>query len=79
MEEKIPTSIHPDFKGIVHPNIKITPWFTYPVAILGIYVFFISAKYNQSWIKKMSWLFQVYNGSEWGSRFWSPKKCIHPT
>ncbi len=42
MEEKIPTSIHPDFKGIVHPNIKITPWFTYPVAILGIMYFYFS-------------------------------------
>ncbi len=27
-------------KGIVYPEMKITPWFTHPQAILGVYDFF---------------------------------------
>ncbi len=26
-------------KGIVHPEMKITPWFTHPQAILSVYDF----------------------------------------
>ncbi len=37
--------------------MKITPWFTHPQAILDVYEFFISDKYNRSYIKN-------YNGSE---------------
>ncbi len=40
------------FKGIVHPRMKITPCLTHPQAILGVYGFFISDKYNQCYIKK---------------------------
>ncbi len=35
-------------KGIVHPEMKITPWFTHPQAILGVYDFRLSDKYNLS-------------------------------
>ncbi len=45
-------------KGIVHPKMKITPWFNQPQAILGVYNFLLSDAYNQS-IKKRSWLFQA--------------------
>ncbi len=38
------------FKGIVHPKMKITVWFTHPQAILGVYDFLLSDKYNQSYI-----------------------------
>ncbi len=56
------------FKGIVHPKMKITPWITPPQTILGVYDFLLLDEYNWS-----------YNGSEWGTRFWIPKKCIHPS
>ncbi len=37
------------FKGIVHPKMKITPWFTHSQAILGVYdFFFLSDEYNLS-------------------------------
>ncbi len=39
-------------KGLVHPIMKVTPWFTHPQAILGVYDFIISDKYNL-----------LYNGS----------------
>ncbi len=48
-----------DLKGIVHPKKKITSWYTPPQAILGVYAFLISDEYNQSYIKKMSWLLQA--------------------
>ncbi len=38
-------------KRIVHQKIKITPQFTHPHAILGVYDFLLSGKYNQSYIK----------------------------
>ncbi len=34
-------------------------WFTHPQAILGVYDFLLSVEYNQSYIKKMYWLFQA--------------------
>ncbi len=39
--------------------MKITPWFTHPKSILGLYDFFLSDKYNPSYIIKVSWLFQA--------------------
>ncbi len=57
-------------------NKIITSWFTHPQVILGVYVFLLSDEYSWSYIKKCS--SKLYNGSEWGSRFWSPKKTsIH--
>ncbi len=35
-------------KGIVHPKMKITQWFTHPQAILGVYDILFSDKYNRS-------------------------------
>ncbi len=46
-------------KGIVHPKMKTTPWFTDPQAILCVYAFFLLDEYNRSHIKKMSCLFQA--------------------
>ncbi len=46
-------------KGTVHPKLKITPWFTHPQAILGVYDFPFSNKYNQCYIKNMFCLFQA--------------------
>ncbi len=37
--------------------MKITPWFTHPQAILGVYDFLLSNK--SELFKKMSWLFQA--------------------
>ncbi len=50
-------------KGIVLPEMKITPWFTHPQAILVVYDFLLSDKYNLSYINKL------YNDSEWGREF----------
>jgi len=51
-----------EVKGIVHPkmrkkNKKNSPWFTH--LILGVYDILRSDEYNQSYIKKISWLFQA--------------------
>ncbi len=67
------------FKGIVQPKMKIKLWSTNPQAILGVYDFLLSDEYNQSSIKKCPGSSKLYNGSEWGLRFWSPKKCVHPS
>ncbi len=66
-------------KGIVHPKMKISPWFTHPQAILGVYDFHLSDEYNRSYIKKCPGSSKLYNDSGWESRFWSPNKCIHPS
>ncbi len=46
--------------------MKITPWFTHPQAILGVYDVLLSDEYNWSYIKKCPGSFKLYNGSEWG-------------
>ncbi len=51
------------FKGIVNPQ-----------AILVVYYFLLSDEYNQSYIKKCPGSATLYNGSEWGLKFWSPIK-----
>ncbi len=56
-------------KGIVHPKMKITPLFTHPQAILGVYDVLLSDKYNRSYIKKCPGSSKPYNGSEWVFRF----------
>ncbi len=50
-------------KGIVHTKMKITPWFTHPQAILGVYNCLLSDEYNQSYIKKYPGSSKLYNGS----------------
>ncbi len=57
----------------------MTPWFTHPQAIVGVYDFLISDEYNLSYIKKCPWSFKLYNGSEEWSGFWSKIKCINPS
>ncbi len=61
-------------KGIVHPKMKNNP-FIHPQALLCGFV--LSDEYNQSYIKKCPGSSKLYNGSEWGSRFWSPKYSHH--
>ncbi len=46
-------------KRLVHPKMKISLCFTHPRGILGVYDFLLSDKPNQSYIKKLSWLFQA--------------------
>ncbi len=38
-------------KGLVHPKMKISPWFTHPRGILGVYDFLLSDESNLSYIK----------------------------
>ncbi len=42
------------FKGLVHPKIKISPCFTHPQSILGVYDFLLSDKSNRVILKKYS-------------------------
>ncbi len=42
-----------------------------PQAILGVYDFLPSDEYSRSYLKKWTGSSKFYNGSEWGSRFWS--------
>ncbi len=44
---------------------------------LCVYDFLLSDKNYHNYIKIVS--SKLYNGSEWWSRFWSPKKCVHPS
>ena len=39
------------FKGLVHFEMKISPSFTHPQAILGVYDFLLSDEHNQRYIK----------------------------
>ncbi len=39
------------FKGLVHPKMKISLLFTHPQAILGVYDFLLSDESNRSYIK----------------------------
>jgi len=51
-------------KRLVHFKIKVTPSFTHPQALLGVYDFLLSNEHNQSYINKYPDLFELYNGSE---------------
>jgi len=51
-------------KGLVHFKMKITPSFTHPQAILGVYDFLLSNEHNQSYINKYPDASKFYNGSE---------------
>ncbi len=56
-------------KGIVHPKMKITSSFTHPQAIVGVYNFLISDKYNQSYFKYVLALPSFIMAVNGGSRF----------
>ncbi len=60
---------HKHIKGIVHPKMKCTPWFTHPQGTVGVYDFVLSDKYNRNSKIKCPGTSKLYNGSEWGSRF----------
>jgi len=53
------------FKGLVHFQMKISPSFTHPQAILGVYDFLLSDEQNQRNINKYPDASKLYNGSEW--------------
>ena len=55
-------------KGLVHFQMKISPSFTHPQAILGVYDFLLSDEHNRSYINKYPDASKLYNGSEQGSR-----------
>ncbi len=42
------------FKWLVHPKMKISPCFTHPQSILGVYDFLLSDEFNRSYIKNSS-------------------------
>ncbi len=58
-------------KGYFTQKNVITPWFTHPHAILGVYAFLLSDEYSQSYVKKYKYILalELYNCSEWGLRF----------
>jgi len=53
------------FKELVHFQMKITPSFTHPQAILGVYDFLLSDEHNRSYINKYPDASKLYTGSEW--------------
>jgi len=62
--------------------MKITPRFTHPQAILGVYDFLLYDEHNQSYINIYPDASKLYNGSEQGSRVWAEESAsihIHPS
>jgi len=55
-------------KGLVHFQMKITPSFTHPQAILCVYDFLLSDEHNLRYINKYPDASELYNGNEQGSR-----------
>ncbi len=51
---KVISALNVLLKGIVHPKMKITPWFTHPQAILGVYDLILSN--DQSYIKNIKYI-----------------------
>jgi len=49
---------------LVHFKMKMTPSFTHPQAILGVYDFLLSDERNWSYINKYPDASKLYNGSE---------------
>jgi len=67
-------------KGLVHFQMKISPSFTHPQDILGVYDFLLSDEHNQRNINKYPDASELYNGSEWDQWVWaevSPSTSIH--
>jgi len=56
-------------KRLVHFQMKISPSFTHPQAILGVYDFVLSDEHNQRNINKYPDASELYNGSERSSFF----------
>ncbi len=53
-------------KGLVHPKMKISLYFTHPQSILGVYDFLLSDKSNLSYIKKI--YVRPLQALQWGKR-----------
>jgi len=51
--------------------MKITPSFTHPQTILGVYDFLLSDEHNRRYINKYPDAFELYNGSE------RDQQCYH--
>ncbi len=49
-------------KWLVHPKMKISPYFTHPQDILGVYDFLLSDESNRSYIKNGPGSFKLYDG-----------------
>ncbi len=68
---------------LLHPKMKISPCFTHPQGILGVYDFLLSNESSQSYIKNCPWSSKLYNDSKWVIFFNSPKegqiKRMHPS
>jgi len=52
------------FKGLIHFHMIITPSFTHPQAILGVYDFLLSDEHNRRYINQYPDTSELYNGSE---------------
>ncbi len=57
-----------DLKGLVHSKMKISPCFTRPQGILGVYDFLLSDKSNQSYIENGPGSSKLYHCSQWVQR-----------
>jgi len=65
-------------KGLVHFQIKITPRFTHPQAILGVYDFLLSDEHNLRYINIYPYTSELYNDSERYQRVWAEESAsIH--
>ena len=56
--------IRQNVKGLVHFQMKISPSFTHPQAILGVYDFLLSDEHNRRYINKYPDASELYNGSK---------------
>ncbi len=67
--------------NLAHNYTEFTQLFYKKIkAILGVYDFLLSDKYNlELYKKKCPGSSKLFNGSEWWLRFWSPPKKLHPS
>ncbi len=64
------------FKGLVHPKMKISPCFTHPQRILGVYDFLLSDESNRSYVKMILALPSVRMGVGGCSCSKAVKACL---
>jgi len=65
------------FKGLIHFQMKISPSFTHPQAILSVYDFLLSDEHNLRYFNKYPDASKLYNGSEQGSQVAEESASIH--
>ncbi len=63
-----------DFKGIVHPKMKIWCLSAYPQGIQDVGDFVSSVEHKRRCLTQTIAVCQSYNGSQWDSRLWEKKK-----